>query len=242
MATQVQPNVFTEVELDEAQAAYLAGLIDGEGTIGLWGIKPSARRRAVLVPHLEIGNTNRDLIDWLVRITQNGRIVLNREIEGCKRCYKWQLAPRQVALILPQVLPYLIAKRRQGEVVARFLELQAQGRQEGGRGVLDRDWPEVEALYREIRTLNRRGDHEPAPIDLTPGERRKRKHTCNVEGCEDRRYRSHTLCYRHWLQEREPILKTCEWCGNEMDAIMPHRRFCSPKCQWQSAYQRRKNE
>ncbi len=81
--------------------AYVAGIIDGEGSI-------YSRRRN---PHLSVGNTSRALIDELAKL---GGYVHNRKPGrslGTKPGWDWVVCGETAAIILSTCLPYLLIKR-----------------------------------------------------------------------------------------------------------------------------------
>lgn len=89
------------------KTAYLAGIIDGEGTI--YAIR---RRRSVRV---YVVNTDERLIRWLER--EFGGLVYRREPRhGWKAKFEWHVVSRDVSRILTLVLPYLVIKREQAEL------------------------------------------------------------------------------------------------------------------------------
>jgi len=59
-------------ELSDTEAAYVAGIIDGEGTIGLTRIHPNENRR----PVVSISSTERPLLEYIKSVvgTQNGPV------------------------------------------------------------------------------------------------------------------------------------------------------------------------
>lgn len=82
-----------------ADLAYLAGIIDGEGSI----------RFREGRPFVAVYNTNTDLMDWLFRKTGRAGKVTDRR--GRLPCYTWQVAGANDLLALCQALrPYLVVK------------------------------------------------------------------------------------------------------------------------------------
>lgn len=86
--------------------AYIAGIIDGEGTImlakGKWW-------------HVKVGMTDRGIIEWLASFggtfTETIRLAENR-----KDVYTWVVARnRDVVILLEALLPYLRVKRKLAE-------------------------------------------------------------------------------------------------------------------------------
>jgi hypothetical protein len=90
--------------LSVADAAYLAGLIDGEGTVALSRRHAGERRQLVL----SISSTERDLLDWTRQATGVGKITRKRSISTKHApAFTYAVANRQALAILEQVSPYL---------------------------------------------------------------------------------------------------------------------------------------
>jgi len=229
--------------MTEVEASYVAGLFDGEGSVYLVARKAQGRRSHHFNPEMTLGNTDPELLESLVETTGNGAIYLDRPGgPNHKPMYRWLLQPRQIRHVLWQMLPYLRAKKRRAELMFEFFDLQRQADygpvawENVPRHLIER----IIAVHDELKRLNHRGLTEPEPLNFSFGEGKERKRTCDEPGCDHRRYRGHDRCYQHWLATSEPISKTCEHCGESFTAILPKARFCSPKCQWRSSYQRRK--
>jgi len=116
---------FVEKEFPQTVWAYLAGIIDGEGTITILFTK---RRNFCMIPLLSIFNLNQALMEWISNTLQL-YCVERKKISGfgapggfmaSTTCY-----PR-VRWILKNILPYLVVKRKHAETVLRFIESRAQ--------------------------------------------------------------------------------------------------------------------
>jgi hypothetical protein len=86
------------------EAAYLAGLIDGEGTISL--SRRHARDKRQLV--VSISSTERELVDWVAVATGVGKITRKRTTSDKHAPgLTYMVSNRQALAILQQVMPYL---------------------------------------------------------------------------------------------------------------------------------------
>ena len=98
--------------------AYLAGIIDGEGCIGVY---PTAYAwyRATLT----VGSTSKDLIVWLH--DNFGGSVHNASRAGQygnnKANQAWQMSGKKLATLLERVEPLLIIKKNQSVLAREFL-------------------------------------------------------------------------------------------------------------------------
>ena len=94
---------------------YIAGLIDGEGTIGIY--KQESARYNHGINHcmiLSIANTNKALLDAVQKKCAVGGVHKNHG------CFSYQTSGVDAAKILEQVLPFLILKHKQAELGLEF--------------------------------------------------------------------------------------------------------------------------
>ena len=112
--------------------AYLAGLIDGEGSLALVHRKGTDRTRPdnaypyrsdnSYQCHVTISNTDFKMIDW-VRYTFKGCVYFARDREGNRKhqyAVAWQ-ANDMVEWILKNTLPYMLTKYEVAEAILHFL-------------------------------------------------------------------------------------------------------------------------
>jgi len=94
---------------------YLAGLVDGDGSIFIR--KHSNRTRAGYALTLSITNTDYSLIKWLSK-NFGGSVMSNK---GKRReWYIWRLINRKAFEIIRKIHPYLVGKKRQAEIAMEF--------------------------------------------------------------------------------------------------------------------------
>lgn len=90
--------------LAESDAAYLAGLIDGEGTIALTRLHRGQNRQLVL----SISSTERSILAWVLQSTCVGKITSKRTtLPHHAPGLTYSVANRQALALLAQVTPYL---------------------------------------------------------------------------------------------------------------------------------------
>jgi DNA-binding CsgD family transcriptional regulator len=114
--------------LPEWVKGYIAGLLDGEGTVTINETKvrmgKKRERYLSLRPLIKIANTDREVLEWVARqvggfrfATRNGR----ESKHGKRLVYDIVLKKQKDILVfLEMLLPYLIIKRRQAELVVEF--------------------------------------------------------------------------------------------------------------------------
>lgn len=115
---------WTEADVAPADWAYLAGIIDGEGCLGVYTRRkrnrPGDALRVTYRPRLQVANTSEALMRWLeVRF---GGVV--REVprkKHWKRCFTWNSTDVAVIRsIAANCLPYLVIKAEQARLVLDF--------------------------------------------------------------------------------------------------------------------------
>lgn len=102
----------TTKTLSPLDAAYLAGLVDGEGTIALSG--PRHRQRNTRHPVISIANTDYNLVQWPLKITgagfisKKGKKKLSHHLDS----YIYAAHSNQALSIIAQIYPYLKNKSK----------------------------------------------------------------------------------------------------------------------------------
>ena len=142
------------------EKAYLAGLIDGEGSItidrcGKSGGCPASRLQLVL----RITSTSKKLLEYSNKVTRDGKITLKRKSTlNHRACYEWRTRNHHASRILFFLLPYLLLKKDQAELAIKFA---ATIRPRGGSIPLSLAIQNCrEKCRREIMELNRRREGE----------------------------------------------------------------------------------
>ena len=96
----------TPRQLRAVEAAYIAGLIDGEGTITLTQEHRNERRRLVV----SISNTEKQLLEFVQTAVGAGRIT-NKRTYRAKHTpsFTYKITNRQALELLRQIQPYLLS-------------------------------------------------------------------------------------------------------------------------------------
>lgn len=102
-------------KLSTADAAYIAGLIDGEGTITLQRRHRNEQRQIVV----SIANTERPLLEFVLEATGVGHITGKRvSYQHHTASFTYTVSNRQALSLLEQITPYLrTCKRERSELV-----------------------------------------------------------------------------------------------------------------------------
>lgn len=97
-----------------AKLAYLAGIIDGEGTITLTKQSTGASFRSI---ELTVSNTHKGLIDWL-RAEFGGRVRIRRGRKShYKPLYEWRISSDRALSLLKRVRRHLRIKRPRADLI-----------------------------------------------------------------------------------------------------------------------------
>lgn len=100
--------------------AYLAGIIESEGCIGIRDNSGQA-----FAAYIKINNTNESLIRWIEGLFNKGSIRHKKYAKDtCRDCYLWDLYGKQnIETVLLAILPYLIIKKELANTVLQFVRL-----------------------------------------------------------------------------------------------------------------------
>lgn len=147
--------------------AYIAGIVDGEGTISLHGANRKQRQTgsAFYYPFVQLANTNKTLIDWLdINIPiKHGIYGYHRNPDKQKPSWLIQFRGSYAVEFCRWVLPYLVGKKRQAEILLEYWEgAAAHNKSKRGYWNVNNPMPPEVAelrhkLYAECRKLNAKG-------------------------------------------------------------------------------------
>jgi hypothetical protein len=113
--------------MKEAELAYIAGLVDGEGYIGIR--KASWRKYHHLKLLVQITNSDREVIEWINSLARvlvgAGYIEVFKGRKGRRDRYTFKLeGMKSIKQFLQMILPYLRIKKKQAELVLRFISVR----------------------------------------------------------------------------------------------------------------------
>lgn len=99
----------------DTELAYLAGIMDGEGFFSVRKRTDSVR----IVNQIGIVNTDLGLLEW-IQERFSGKVYPRPPVKGhptWKMKYEWRIFNRDLDIILPAILPYLVVKAQQAKLV-----------------------------------------------------------------------------------------------------------------------------
>lgn len=101
--------------MSEVEAAWLAGVFDGEGCI-CWANRKFPKPTLVL----QIGNTCRPLLERVQQVTGSGGITIGQRFKDKRREYfKWQISSSKAKSVLQQIERFLVVKRQRADLALR---------------------------------------------------------------------------------------------------------------------------
>jgi hypothetical protein len=144
---------------DERDLIYMAGLIDGEGTITANYTTSPATGRGAIHCRVIVANTHRGVMQW-VHETFGGHLNAPSPVRKSnhKPVQTWYAGSSEAVHLCQRLLPYLKIKRRQAEILIELGSLSftyVPG--ERGRFVSAEIRAARRPLIEELRALNHRG-------------------------------------------------------------------------------------
>jgi hypothetical protein len=113
--------------LDEKRLAYLAGFFDGEGSVG---IQKYCRSRPWHTPYATVSQVRPDVLQQF-KEAFGGTIYFNKS-GGKNGIWTWQIKSHKLVLdFLKTLLPYLLVKRAEAEVVLEAFRESVAHKQAG---------------------------------------------------------------------------------------------------------------
>ncbi len=151
----------TPSQVTQTDVAYLAGLIDGEGSIYIYRRKAPKGKFGYIL-NLAIGMCDSEVIHW-IQDTFGGHVQDNIRTAG-RNQFRWTVSSEAVAKILRMVSPFLRVKKRQAALAFKFREIIKQDISANSVRVELRD-----KLIEELQGLNMRKGGSARRRDCTRG-------------------------------------------------------------------------
>ncbi len=156
------------------EIAYMAGLIDGEGTIRMSKFKEK-NWNSKYTPTISFVNTNLEVVNLIGKFINAKRVYIHdgskTGFKGNKPCYKVQKSGT-IAVVEPleKLLPYLRIKKKQAELILKYCKEQKPATKKGiqWRNGNYRDEKENifrEGIYQQIKRLNQYKQISPATTE-----------------------------------------------------------------------------
>lgn len=135
--------------------AYLAGLVDGEGTITITKQKNNKRKRTMgYRVRLTVGSTDRLVLEWC---KENFGGTIQTSMNGGmhhKQLYQWVLGMEKAVWLLRKMKQYLIIKPAQAELVLDFYEKCKKGKSKTRSFVPLLLYHKQESYFQQIKAMH----------------------------------------------------------------------------------------
>jgi hypothetical protein len=129
--------------LSETEKAYLAGIVDGEGSIGIYHRDKDESEFKHSYADITIMNTSVSLMEWITSKVGIHYRVAYAEKGNRKQCYLLSLRGSRAISFICAITPYLIIKKDRSMIAIQFW--------------LTSDSIERKDLFLKLRELNKRG-------------------------------------------------------------------------------------
>ena len=137
--------------LASEKLAYMAGIVDGEGSITL------RHAKGIYLGVLTISNTDVRLMEWIVNNFGGKTYLYSDHSPKHKPCYKWIVASGKLFSLLAILLPYLVLKVEQAEKVMSLWRLKRAYGLSPGHPASKGFCKAADVLGEATRILNKRG-------------------------------------------------------------------------------------
>jgi len=145
--------------------AWLAGIVDCDGGFYIERSKAPWKRGKTYRPILQFANTNRVFLEKIKEILDCGMIreLKNTQSRGSnwKKEYELRIFASGIRRIVPNILPFLLIKRRQALLIMEAVKITGDIRRiplsKRSIQLLEPYYERLEQLYVKIRELNKRG-------------------------------------------------------------------------------------
>jgi hypothetical protein len=115
--------------LSSVELAYIAGILDGEGTISLSrGKAKKGYCGARFTPRITVSNTSLKLIDWLKERLEmtNPSIVVRHTWKPNKPVYNISVTSFRAIALAKALIQYLVIKREQAQILLDYYEVRKE--------------------------------------------------------------------------------------------------------------------
>lgn len=145
-----------------ADKAWLAGIIDGEGCIGIYKKNIARSRNPSYCLQMVVTMTCRRTVKRILDLSQTGsfkRAPAKRcGLPNAKPIYTWQCSANSALSLLKQICPYIYTKKKHVELAIRFqTRVNKAPRTYAGRPLSDYERQVRENMFLKSRRLNERG-------------------------------------------------------------------------------------
>jgi len=147
-----------DYDILDIKHAFLAGLIEGDGSIMLKAHKDPRKQRGVTFGmYVKVSNTKKELLDFL-KENFGGCVSKGWQPKGKGRnaIYDWSIGSEDAQVLLLQLYPYLIIKKKQAKLAVKFQTILSAARR-AGIGDSQEEYNKKVQMVKEMHKLNAKG-------------------------------------------------------------------------------------
>jgi len=226
-------------QMSEMQLSYLAGFVDGEGSIfGIREKRSENRSGFGYTVHMSVGQCNLEILTAFREWSGLGSVTTVKRMQPHhKDQWKWVLTQKQAKLLLLQLEPYLVLKKEQARLAIEFIEIKEKAKALN----YSKNNSEYEhSVYEKLSELNHRGTKEIPVFSPLRDVAKKETRVCSVHGCNNKYY-GHDLCRKHyrWAESKSMSesdktfseIRKCQFCNGDLpEGSYISAKFCSLSC------------
>lgn len=134
--------------MEEVEKAYVAGIVDGEGTVTLM----KHHRNETPTPNVSVANNNLELLKWLKSIYGGTITNKKKRLPHHNDSYAWYVRQDRAIRFLNEIKQYLIIKKQHAELITSTYKLVTHRAGKYTPEMLAKKY----ALVAKIRKLNQR--------------------------------------------------------------------------------------
>ncbi len=109
--------------MTEKQKAYIAGIIDGEGTIVIQKMFRTAKRyngKASYAMHVAVEMGCREVPEFLIKTVGRGSLYSRKRPDRKRIMYSWRVSGKDAAYFLQKIKKELVLKIKEAEIAIEF--------------------------------------------------------------------------------------------------------------------------
>ena len=99
--------------MEEAEKAYIAGIVDGEGTVTLM----KHHKNETPLPFVAIANNNLDLLKWIKSLVGGNICTKKKRLPHHNDSYVLNIRQDRAMRLLNEIKEFLIVKRQQADLI-----------------------------------------------------------------------------------------------------------------------------
>lgn len=148
--------------LTDTEAAYIAGIIDGEGSIRIQkrNYISCGKEQITFVVQINVTNNNIDVLEFLKEKTGVGNVYIHTHpSENHRICYRFTISARIAHDLLKQIYPYMIIKKKHTEIAINYLRCM-DNRKYRNAPRTDEETKIFYSFWKELNDLNKRVGHQ----------------------------------------------------------------------------------